>query len=129
MALPTDAKVDLLLCDAVRQNPNGKLDLAGYFPIAEVRVDPAAQLPVEINLTFVFVLKDGEGQFRPIFRIVDPLDKELHRYEAPEFKKLPDVAYVMMLPVTRIPITHSGKFEVSLEIDGQLYARAVRIFQ
>ena len=33
MALPTDANVDLLFCDAVRQSADGKLDIAGYFPI------------------------------------------------------------------------------------------------
>jgi hypothetical protein len=129
MALPTDENIDFLLCDAVRQNPNGKLDLAGYFPIAEVKLESTARLPAEIDLTFVFVLKDGDGQFRAIFRIVDPLGRELHHHEIAELKKSPDFLHVMMLPVTRIPITNSGNYEISLEIAGQRYRRSVRIFQ
>jgi hypothetical protein len=129
MALPTDANIDFLLCDAVRQNPDGKLDIAGYFPVKEVQIDAAAKLPAEINLTFVFVLKDGDGQFRTILRIVDPLGKELLRSELAEFKKLAGSPHLMMLPVTRIPISHAGNYEVSLEIDGERYRRPVRIFQ
>ena len=129
MALPTDANVDFLVCDAVRQNSEGKLDLAGYFPTAEVRLDPAAKLPVAVNLTFVFVLKDGDGAFRPTVRITDPLGKELHAFEVPEFRKPPEQAYVMMLPIGGIPIAHSGNYTISLEISGQIYRRSVRIFQ
>jgi len=129
MALPADANVDFLVCDAVRQNAEGKLDLAGYFPTAEVRLDPAAKLPVALNLTFVVVLKDGDGAFRPTVRIADPLGKELHAFEVPEFTKLPGQAYVMMMPVERIPIAHSGAYAISFEISGQVYRRNVRIFQ
>ena len=129
MALPTDAKVDLLLCDGVRQNSDGKLDIAGFYPTGDVRVDPAANLPVAINLTFVFVLKDGEGQFSPVFRLADPLGKELHKFDVPAFRKPAGVAHVMMLPVGQIPIARAGNYGVSLEIGGQQYRRSVRVFQ
>jgi hypothetical protein len=129
MALPTDANVDLLLCDGVRPSPEGKLDVAGFYPTGEVRVDPTANLPVTINLTFVFVLKDGDGQFSPVFRIFDPLGKELHKFDVPEVNKPPGIAHVMMLPVGLIPIARAGNYAVSLEIAGQQYRRLVRIFQ
>jgi hypothetical protein len=129
MALPTDANLDLLICDAVRQTADGKLDLAGFFPTSEVRLDPAAQFPVGVNLTFVFVFKDGDGQFRPTLRIVDPLGKELHKFEVPELKKEAGQAHILMLPVRQIPIAHSGNYAISLEIGGQTYRRPVRIFQ
>jgi hypothetical protein len=129
MTLPTDANVDFLVCDAVRQNPDGKFDLAGYFPTGEVQLDSATKLPVALNLTFVVVLKDGDGAFRPTVRIADPLGKELHAFEVPEFTKLPSQAYVMMMPVERIPIAHSGAYVISIEISGQVYRRSVRIFQ
>jgi hypothetical protein len=129
MALPTDANVDFLVCDTVRQNAEGKLDIAGYFPTSEVRLDPAATLPVALNLTFVVVLKDGDGAFRPRVRIADPLGKELHAFEIPEFVKAAGQAHVMMMPVERIPIANSGNYALSLEISGQTYRRTVRIFQ
>jgi hypothetical protein len=129
MTFPTDANVDFLVCDAVRQNPEGKLDLAGYFPTAEVRIDPAAKLPVALNLTFVVVLKDGSGAFRPTVRIADPLGKELHAFEVPEFSKLSGQAHVMMLPVAAIPIARSGAYQIAIEINGQTYRRSLRVFQ
>ena len=129
MAVPSDANVELLLCDAVRQHSNGKLDLAGYFPVLEVRVDSSAPLPAAIDLTFVFVLKDGEGTFPAIFRIVDPLGEELHHHNIAKVDKTAGAPHVMMLPVTRIPTTRAGNFEISLEIAGERYRRQVRIFQ
>jgi hypothetical protein len=129
MPLPTDANIDFLVCDAVRQNAEGKLDIAGYYPICEVKIDPAARLPVSLNLTFVFILKDGEGRFRTMFRIVDPLGKELHRFDLPEIVKPANSGHAMMLPVAQIPIAHSGNYTISIEIDGQPYQRPVRIFQ
>ena len=129
MALPTDANIDFLVCEAVRQNADGKFDLSGYFPTEEVRLDPAAQLPVALNLTFVVVLKDGDGMFRPTVRIADPLGNELHAFEVPEFQKLPGQAHVMMMPVERIPIARSGAYAIAFEISGQTYRRTVRIFQ
>ncbi|HUI35151.1 MAG TPA: hypothetical protein VLX67_06485 [Stellaceae bacterium] len=129
MPLPTDANVDFLVCDAVRQTPDGKLDLAGFFPTGEVRLDPSAKLPAALNLTFVVVLKDGDGVFRPTIRISDPLGKELHAFEIPEFSKAAGQAHIMMLPVERIPIANAGAYTISFEISGQTYRRSVRIFQ
>ena len=129
MALPTDANVDLLICDSVRQTPEGKLDIAGFFPVPEVKLDPNVQLPGAINLTFVFVLKDGDGRFPAVFRILDPLDAELHRYEIKEFTKPPGQAHLMLLQINRIPVVRSGNYSVLLEIEGQQYRRSVRIFQ
>jgi hypothetical protein len=129
MALPTDANISFLVCDAVRQGADGKLDIAGYYPTGEVKLDPAARLPAPLNLTFVFILKDGEGRFRAIHRIVDPLGNELHRFELPEINKIAGLSHAMMLPVAQIPISHSGNYSTSIEIDGQRYERIVRIFQ
>jgi hypothetical protein len=129
MALPTDANVSFLLCDEVRQTPDGKLDLAGYFPVDEIKIDPSAHLPGEIHLTFVFVLKDGDGQFEAVLRLVDPLGKELHEYRFDRFEKLAGFRHIVMLRVTRIPIIVLGVYEVSLEIEGQRYRRPVRIYQ
>jgi Family of unknown function (DUF6941) len=129
MALPADDKVAFLICDAVRQGADGKLDIAGYYPTGEVRVDPAAKLPATLDLTFVFILKDGDGRFRGIMRIVDPLGREVLRFDLPEIVKVADGGHAMMLPIKKIPVVSSGNFTVSIELDGQKYQRSVRIFQ
>ncbi|HVH78192.1 MAG TPA: hypothetical protein VM782_02280, partial [Stellaceae bacterium] len=121
--------IDFFVCDAVRERNGGMLDIAGCYPTREVKIDPAARLPAAVNLTFVFILKDGEGRFRPVLRIIDPLAKELHRFEMPELAKEAGKGHVMMLPVGQIPFAHSGNYVVSVEIDGQRYDRVVRIFQ
>lgn len=129
MALPTDANVELILCDTARAKPDGKLDITGYFPIPEVKLDPDTPLPVAINMTFLFVVKDGEGQFRGTFRILDPLGAELHRQEIREFAKQPGMPHLIMLTINQIPVVKSGNFGVLLEIEGQEYRRPMRIFQ
>ena len=129
MALPTDANVELMICDAARATPDGKLDLAGLFPIPAIRVDPAAQLPAGLNLTLVYVLKDGEGQFRCALRIVDPLGKELLRQPLTEVGKAAGQHHIMIMPIALIPIALSGEYAIVLEIEGQEYRRTVRIFQ
>jgi len=129
MALPTDANVDFLVCDAARQTPDGKVDLAGYYPTLEVKIDPAARLPAPLNLTFVFILKDGDGRFRAKHRIIEPLGKEIHNFDLPELTKTAGTAHVMFLPVAQIPIVTGGHYPVILELDGQPYRRSVRIYQ
>lgn len=129
MALPTDENIDLLLCDAVRRTPEGKLDLAGYFPIHQVKLDAGVPLPVAINMTFVFVIKDGEGRFKGTLRLFDPLDRELHTQDLEEFTKDAVAPHIIMLQINRIPIERSGNFTIVLEVGGQEYRRPVRIFQ
>jgi hypothetical protein len=129
MALPSDENTDFYVCDAVRQTADGKLDIAGFYPTTEVKLDPAARLPVTVNLTFVWIMRDGEGQYRPTLRIVDPLGNELHKFDLPEARKPAGAAHIFMLPVGQIPIAHAGNYVVSLEINGQPYRRSVRIFQ
>lgn len=129
MALPTDANVELILCDAARVKPDGKMDIAGYFPIPEVRLDPGTPLPVAFNMTFVFVLKDGDGLFRGLFRILDPLGEELHRHEVREISKQAGLPHMIILAISQIPVVNLGDFSTLLEIEGLEYRRSVRILQ
>ena len=129
MSLPTDANIDLILCDMVRRTAEGKLDIAGYFPVHEVKLDGSVPLPAACNLTFVFVVKDGDGHFRGTFRLLNPLGAELHRQAIEEFSKEARVPHVIMLLLNRIPVARAGSFTVVLEIDGQEFRRPVRIYQ
>jgi hypothetical protein len=129
MALPTDANIDFIICDAVRQSPDGKLDIAGFFPVLEVKLDGSAPLPAAINLTFIYVIKDGDGRFRGTFHIFDPLGKELHLQDINPFDKQAGKIHLIMLQVTRIPVYKGGNFAVVLKIEGEEYRRLVRIFQ
>jgi len=129
MALPTDANIDFMICDAARQTPDGKLDIAGYYPTDEVKIDPAVKLPASLNLTFVFIMKDGEGRFRAKHRIIDPLGKELHNFDLPDFTKAHGTSHALFLPVAQIPIVNGGNYPVILELDGQAYRRTIRIYQ
>ncbi|HWD56894.1 MAG TPA: hypothetical protein VG308_01340 [Stellaceae bacterium] len=129
MPPPTDANVDLLICDAVRQTQGGKLDIAGYFPVPVVKLDSSAPLPAAINLTFVFVLKDGDGQFRGALRLLDPMGKELHYVDVDEFAKVADQPHLILMQVNRIPIFVAGNYTVVLQVGDGEYRRPVRIYQ
>jgi hypothetical protein len=129
MALPTDANIDLVLCDSVLRTRDGKLDIAGYFPIHQIKLDASVPLPAAFNITFAFIIKDGEGRFKGVFRLIDPLNRELHRQELEEFTKDAIAPHVIMLQINRIPVERSGNFTAVLEMGGQEYRRPIRVFQ
>ncbi|HXC29209.1 MAG TPA: hypothetical protein VNV38_14730 [Stellaceae bacterium] len=129
MALPSDTHVEMLLCDDVRFTPGGKLDITGYFPIPEIQLASDVQLPGAINLSFLFILRDGEGTFRGSFRILDPLGGELHRHEVVEFTKRTAGPHLIMFKVNSIPIARWGSFTALLEIGGGEYRRPIRVSQ
>lgn len=129
MALPTDAHVEMVLCDDVRFSPGGKLDIVGYFPMPEIKLAADVQLPGAINLSFLFVIRDGEGMFRGSFRLLDPLGGELHRHEVAEFSKRADGPHLIMFKINAIPIARWGSFTALLEIGGEEYRRPIRISQ
>src|SRR5579862_4681455 len=129
MALPTDANVDFLVCDEVQQEPDGKINLIGLYPTREVRIEAGVKLPATLNLAFVFVLQDGEGHFRPVFRLADPLGRELHKSAVPDIRKLAGTGHTVSMNITTIPIMNFGVYSAILEIEGQRFQRDVRIFQ
>ena len=129
MALPTDAKVDLLVCDTIRQESDGKLNLFGLFPTGEVQIDPTAKPPFTLNLTFTFILKDGDGHFRTSLQILDPIGQELHKGDLPDIDKPGDKGHSLSATINAIPIKNFGHYSVILMLDGQPYRRTVRIFQ
>jgi hypothetical protein len=129
MPLPTDAKVEFLICDAARQNPDGKLDIAGFYPTGDVKLDATVRFPAPLNLTFIFVLRDGDGRYPGALRIVDPLGKDIQRFDLQDIEKLPGTGYAMILPVAQMPVSVSGHYGIVLEIDRQPYKRTVHIFQ
>jgi hypothetical protein len=129
MALPADTHVEMVLCDDVRFSPGGKLDITGYFPLPEIKLAADVQLPGAINLSFLFVIRDGDGTFRGSFRILDPLGGELHRHEVAEFAKHAGSPHLIMFKINAIPITRWGSFTALLEIGGHEYPRPIRISQ
>jgi len=129
MTVPTDENVDFLVCDEVQQEPDGKLNLVGLYPTREVRIEAGLKLPVSLNLAFVFILKDGDGHFRPVFRLVDPLGREMHKSSVPDLRKPADVGHTVSMNITTIPIMNFGSYSAFLEIEGQQFQRNVRIFQ
>lgn len=129
MALPTDGNVDLLVCDVARQDPDGKMSLIGFYATGEIRIDPNAQLPAELNLAFVFILKDGDGDFRLSFRLYDPLGKELTHNPLPNIRKPAGQGQVVFVNLNQIPVANLGSYAVELGIDDMRFRRTIRITQ
>lgn len=129
MALPTDSNVDFLVCDTARQEPDGKITLTGFYPTGEIKIDPTARLPVGLNLTFVFVLKDGEGEFRGAFRLYDPLGKELTHNQLPDIKKVAGQGQTVWIGLDAIPVLALGNYAVALGVGDGQYRRNFRVMQ
>jgi hypothetical protein len=129
MAPPTDANVDFLVCDEARQEPDGKINLLGLYPSREIRLNPEAQLPVGLNLGFVFVLRDGDGEFSASFRIADPLGKELLNHALPDFKKTAGQGHALSLNVRAIPVLTLGNYTAELCAGDLRFCRTIRVMQ
>lgn len=129
MALPTDANVDFLVCDEARQESDGKVNLLGFYPSGEIRLDPNSKLPATLNLGCVFVIRDGDGEFRASFRVADPLGKELANHTLPDIRKTPNQGYSLSLNVQAIPILNFGNYALELSVGDQRFRRTIRIFQ
>jgi hypothetical protein len=129
MALPTDPNVDLLICDSAQHEPSGKINLTGLYPTPEIKIDPNAQLPAHLNLAFVFILKDGDGDFPISVRIADPLGKELFSQALPNIKKVAGQGYAVSLNLQAIPIQKFGSYAVELGVGDRSFSRTMRVFQ
>lgn len=71
MALPT--KYDVILCEDVREEKGKKLTILGFFVGDDIIVP--SDIPKEkinLKLTFLTRLKDGEGKWQAAWRILSP---------------------------------------------------------
>lgn len=75
---PTDSRVQMLICDTARQEIGGKITLLGFFGGEDIRIESGG-FPAQFPLAFVFVLKDGVGDFKSEIELIGGDGKSIFR--------------------------------------------------
>jgi hypothetical protein len=101
----------------------------GFFPTAEVKLDPSASLPAMFPLAFVFVVQDGDGPLQFVCRILDPLGREVMTGVLPSTNKAANEGYTVSINIMNFVASMLGRYKVILNINGQDFERTVRVFQ
>ena len=84
---PSDASVQFLICESVREETGGKATLLGYMGGGTILVPRGTIFPVGIQLGMVFVLVDGEGKFRASLEAIGPNGVKLGETAMPDVMK------------------------------------------
>jgi hypothetical protein len=121
--LPRDEHVWFLVAQAIRSDGDGKMSLFGFLGTERV-VIASATLPAVLPVTFMFLLREGEGSFAADFSIRDPGGRVVHREELPPAQK-PLSTENHGIAVTMAPLVVSafGTYRIILRLDGKKYRR------
>lgn len=120
--------VRFLLADAVRQEQGGKLSLLGFYPGNLVILQ--GELPKDLrenelfgipSLGLVFLIMDGQGDFKARIDIQQPNGKRVGLGAALDTKKKSGVTHTITVPLTPFPIDALGTFKVSITFDGRAH--------
>lgn len=124
--LPTHEKAVFLLCEDVRQEGSGKFSLLGMIPAnnitTETRPEDAGKdgLQVLPSLTFVFIFRDGEGEFAMRVGVIAPDGKELAPSESRTQTKAADEALNSIFKLAPF-VVNSGKYRAYVLLDSERY--------
>src|SRR5579871_5129822 len=70
---PTDAEVELLLCEDVREEAHGKFTLAGFYPGNSINVPQFGPSSPAFQIVFFFLIHSKEeGDYDATFHVVLP---------------------------------------------------------
>jgi len=125
-AFPSDAQVNLLVADDVRQELNKKISLSGFYPANKLNVkDLGAN--IVIPLAFIVIVTGGEGTFK--FKIDFLLPSGVILFQGPEVDliKEPRLTAISLTKVIAFPLTVIGDYTINLYFDGKKYSRTLEV--
>ena len=79
---PKAEKIKFLMCEQVRPEINKKISIMGLYPGDHIVFFPKVigQFPYNLaSLSFVFVFKDGVGEFDTDFEMIDPAGNSVQK--------------------------------------------------
>jgi hypothetical protein len=127
VSLPANDKIEFIVCENVRQETYGKLSLLGFFGAEEIRVDRALPFPAAFPLAFVFVLREGEGNFKVEIELHNPVGDVLFKSDLPNAVKLPERNHTITVNFTPFIVPTPGIYSVVLKLDGHEFTRRLNI--
>jgi hypothetical protein len=128
--LPTDDKIELLVCEDVRQEVYGKFTLGGFFPGREVNVQQVGLSVGAIQLTFFFMIHGPDyGDYNTTFNMVPP--------SSLTSAGLPQLSFILKkeanrgaVQIVKMPVfipTEIGDWKVILTLDGKDFVKTFRV--
>jgi|GEM_PF-3515144 len=126
---PTDAEVELLLCEDVREEAHGKFTLAGFYPGNSINVPQFGPSSPAFQIVFFFLIHSKEeGDYDATFHVVLPSGRPLS--ENPErFKVVSSRGHGAVQVIrfrTFIPL-ETGIWKAVLSLDGVFFAKQFEV--
>ena len=129
--LPSQEKTIFLLCEDIRQELGGKISLLGVIPANHLTLEGMPQNSADAvipSLTFVFLFRDGEGEFNGKVGIIAPDEKELIPENEHPMKKGAKDTMNTIFKLAPFKVM-TGKFKPYVVLDGQRYEREFEVQQ
>jgi hypothetical protein len=127
MKFPSNDKIDFLICDDVREETSYKLTLVGFFPTPEIWLDQESTPPFNFPISFLFVLKDGFGDYTASCRLIDPIGNELFEYDLGNFEQKQSEPQIVALNIPTLTISELGKYKIILTLNHREFERTFNI--
>ncbi len=120
---PTDGSVLFLIAEQVRPETGGKLSIIGFYAGGDILVPENTTQTVLSSLAFIFIFKDGEGQFKTRLTIMSPSGKQLADIELRETTFV-GKSHSIVTQLAPFVTTEYGRYEVLLKLNEHVYARS-----
>jgi hypothetical protein len=125
--LPRDEHVWFLVAQSIRNEGDGKMSLLGFFGTERI-VIATATLPAVLPVTFIFLLREGEGSFAADFSIRDPSGQIVHEEDLPPAqKRFSTENHGIAVTIAPLVVPAFGIYRIILRLDGKRYKRAFTI--
>lgn len=125
MVAPT--KFTVLLCEDIRQEVGNKFTVLGLFAGNVIEFPPEAPVLVQLNLTIVILVHDGEGTFSGTFQLTGPAGLVGTAVQIPSQTKVQDATMVLIFAFKPTPPIAFGEFRADLSLSGVTYSHAFQV--
>ena len=126
-AVPSDAAVNFLLAESVRQELGGKLTIIGLYPGNQITI-PKGTKQLVTSIAFAFIVLDGDGTFSTTFSLRAPSGKVIFKDDFLQRSvKNPGEPLIVLIAVQPFVTDETGKFDISLHLDSATYPRSFTV--
>src|ERR1700733_13771854 len=121
--LPRDEQLWFLVAQSVRNEGDGRMSLLGFFGTERITL-ATATLPATLPVTFIFLLREGEGSFAADFAIRDPDGQIVYEEDLPPAQKpLSTENHGIAVTMAPLVVPAFGTYRITLRLDGKRYKR------
>lgn len=122
---PTPETMKTILCDLVRLELNKKLSFLGVYAGDKIVFHPTApdEPPFRMQgLAFVFLFKDGLGDFKARFSIKDPHGKTHYETNLNPLRFEKGQAAICIVQIANLEFVSEGQYCATLALERKKYA-------